>query len=129
MRQKGVALAEGGLVNGLVYADDTLLIDVDAAVVKSCMDCIRDAGQQSRLSFNWSKIKAIPVRAEAAIRKPDGTDVRTREHMTYLGSLLSTAGRITSELGRRIGQDNADFDTLRQVWSHSTLSTSKNRNL
>ena len=45
--------------------------------------------------------------------------------MIYLGSSLSSDGRVASEVGRRIGQAKADFDALRKVWSHSRLAVDR----
>ena len=89
------------------------------------MDCVAAAGRRYGLSFNWSKIEALPVRTEAAIPKPGGGTVVTKQNMIYLGSMIAADGRMASELGRRIGQAKADFDTLRKVWAHSTLLASQ----
>ena len=109
----------------LVYADDTLLIDVDDSMLQQFMDCIGQAGQEYGLSFNWSKLEALPIRTTAAIVKPDGTHVECKQAMVYLGSQLSADGRITSELGRRIGMARCDFQTLQKVWGHTSIPTKR----
>ena len=120
--QRQVQLSEGLLIHDLMYADDTLLIDADEDVVEAYMQCVGAAGAEYGLSFNWRKIDALPVRTSARIRKPDGTDIMTKDPMKYLGSMLSADGRIGSELGRRIGLAKADFEALRRVWAHASLS-------
>ena len=45
--------------------------------------------------------------------------------MVYLGSLLIADGRISSELGRRLGTAKIDFVTLEKIWVHSTLNRAK----
>ena len=74
------------------------------------------------LVFNWDKLESMPVRCENIIRKADGTLVKTKSSMVYLGSLLSNDGRIGSELARRLGMSRGDFQKLRRVWSHSNLT-------
>ena len=70
LARRGVKLHEDCLVNDLVYADDTLLIDVDEKVLEQFMECVGAAGQQYGLAFNWSKLEAMPVRKQATIEKP-----------------------------------------------------------
>ena len=125
LSKRGVNLHKDCIVNDLVYADDTLLIDVDEAVLTTFMNCVGEAGQHYGLSFNWKKLEALPVRTQASIMKPDGENVRTKDSMIYLGGLLSADGRITSEVARRIGQARCDFEGLRKVWSHSVLTVAQ----
>ena len=116
LRRRGVKLHEDCLVNDFVYADDTLLIDVDSKVLEEeFMECVGAAGQQYGLASNWSKLEVMPVCTQAKIEKPDRSLVTSKPGMVYLGSLLSSDGRVAAELGRRIGQGRADFDTLKQV--------------
>ena len=67
------------------------------------------------------------MRTRVHIQKPDGTEVASKDQMKYLGSMLSADGGIGSELGRRIGLAKADFEALRRVWAHASLS--RNRKL
>ena len=64
----------------------------------------------------------MPVRMQADIPKPDGTNVKSTDSMVYLGSFLSSDGRAGVELGRRIGEAKCSFDRLEKMWSHSSLS-------
>ena len=121
----GINLSNSSFVNELVYADDTLLLDVEADTLHAFMHCIGEAGAQYGLVFNWSKLEALPVRTEVVIRRPDGEKVETKERMVYLGSFLAADGRISSELNRRLGLARHDFETLKTIWSHSALSTSR----
>ena len=105
----------------LVYADDTLLIDLQSDVLQLFMECVAEAGKEYGLSFNWKKLEVLPVRTEACIVKPDGTQVTNKDGIIYLSSLLSAGGRITSELGRRLGLAQSDFNALERVWKHATL--------
>ena len=114
--------SEGLLADELVYADDTLILGLSSEYVQQYMACIQQVGQEYGLSFNWSKLEATGVRTDAAISKPDGTQVVVKDSMLYLGGLLSADGRIGAELARRIGAAKRDFATLTRVWSKFYLS-------
>ena len=40
----------------------------------------------------------------------------------YLGSLISKDGQPDSEISRRIGMATADFQALKQLWSHASVN-------
>ena len=63
----------------------------------------------------------LTVNCEDLISKPGGTPVKRKDAMVYLGSVLTSDGRAESELGRRVGAA-ADFDALKKVWGHSTIT-------
>ena len=115
----------GIMIDELVYADDTLLIGVNPDQLQAFMTNIGEAGLEYGLSFNWSKLEMLPIRTEATIQKPNGTAIDTKNRMVYLGSMLADDGRISSELNRRLGMARSDFEKLRLVWSHSTLSSKR----
>ena len=129
---KATALETAGLsaemvVHDLVYADDTLLVDIDEHAIEGYMHQVGQAGREYGLSFNWKKIEMLPVRMQARIDRPDGQPIACKESMVYLGSSLSADGRIGSELGRRLGMAQSDFRTLQRVWAHSSVN--RNRKL
>ena len=105
----------------LVYADDTLIIDVDAKSAEAFMKAIGEKGAEYGLYFNWSKLEVLPLRQPVCILKADGKAVATKEGIVYLGSLLSADGRLGGELGRRIGFAQADFASLTKVWRHANI--------
>ena len=42
--------------------------------------------------------------------------------MVYLGSLLSSDGKIISKINRRLGMARKDFGVLQSIWKHTSLS-------
>ena len=56
---------------------------------------------------------------------PDGSAVKSKSSMVYLGSSLSCDGRASTELNRRLGLARADFESLSRVWAHSTIGRRK----
>ena len=118
----GVQLHDASFANELVYADDTLLLDIDADVLHAFMLTIGSVGEEYGLKFNWKKLEMMPVRVDAVIRTPDGDQVKCKDQLVYLGSSLSSDGKVGSELNRRLGLARADYENLRKIWSHSALS-------
>ena len=108
-----------------MYADDTLLIGTDSDVLQTFMDSIAAAGKQYGLSFNWKKLELLRVRTSAKILTETGEQLKTKDSMIYLGSLLSADGKIASELARRLGAAQSEFSSLARVWKHSSLSRPK----
>jgi hypothetical protein len=109
-------------VDELLYADDTLLISADPLVLDFYMTCVGKAGRNYGLSFNWSKLEVMPVRCAHQFYSPTGEKIKQKDHMRYLGSLLSNDGRIGTELNARLGAARSDFETLCKVWSHTSIS-------
>ena len=112
-------------VDELIYADDTLVVGVQADRVQAFMNYIQQAGENYGLAFNWRKLELLPVRCEAAIAKPDGNVIASKDSIVYLGSLLSKSGKIGPELSRRLAAARSDFCTLAKVWSHSNITMQK----
>jgi hypothetical protein len=100
-------------------------VNVIYLVITIYMTNVGKAGKDVGLSFNWSKLEALPVKTTAKIRKLDGKYVPEKGSMVYLGSSLAADGKIGTELNRRIGSAQSDFRTLQRVWSHSSLPRQK----
>jgi hypothetical protein len=120
--ERKVILSSEVPVHELVYADDTLLIDVRSDTLQAYMDCVEEFGAEYGLALNWQKIEVLPARREAAMTTLNGSAVKQKDNMFYLGALLSADGRVGSELSRRLGMAQADFKALAQVWKHTLLS-------
>ena len=67
----------------------------------------------------------LPIRCEATVYKPDGTQIDEKDSLVYLGSLLNKSGNIGPELNRRLGAARSDFRQLSKVWKHTSLSLQK----
>ena len=106
----------------IAYADDTLLLGTSAEHVEEFLHCVARAGQSYGLELHPQKLQLLQVNCEEPIRLDDENTIRPCTSIGYLGSTLSSNGRMASELNRRIGMAKADFRSVRQVWTHSTLS-------
>jgi len=89
VQERGVCFGSTNAVNEVVFADDTLFLDVAPENLHAFMTSIGKAGLEYGLSFNWSKLELECVRSDAVIRKPGGSPVVSKDRMVYLGSLLS----------------------------------------
>ena len=67
----------------------------------------------------------LTVRCQAQVSNPDGSMVENKDHLVYLGGMLSANGQPGPELDRRLGAARGDFHTLQRVWSHARISTLK----
>ena len=104
------------------YADDTLLLGMAPEHVEEFLQCVGRAGQSYGLELHPDKLQLLQVNDMTPIRLNDEHEVKSHKSMTYLGATISPDGRMTTELNRRIGMAKADFRSIRQVWTRSTLS-------
>ena len=109
------------LVQELLYADDTLLVDVDSTCIQQYMKCVAEQGKVYGLVFNWGKLETLPLNCSCSIPTPEGGFVKQKERLVYLGSVLCADGSAASELNRRIGAARGEFDKLSRIWKHSCV--------
>eukprot|EP00933_Yihiella_yeosuensis_P047365 TRINITY_DN4317_c0_g4_i1.p1 TRINITY_DN4317_c0_g4~~TRINITY_DN4317_c0_g4_i1.p1 ORF type:complete len:298 (-),score=44.55 TRINITY_DN4317_c0_g4_i1:33-926(-) len=121
----GRTLSTTVAVHELLYADDTLLIDSEPETIEFYMQHVASAGHTYGLSFNWKKLELLAIGCDPHLATPDGSWVKRRETMVYLGSLLASDAGSGSELNRRIGAAKADFEKLQRVWSHANIGTAR----
>ena len=115
----------GDEIEELLYADDTLLIHSNPEIVKLYMECVRIAGMNYGLSFNWKKLENMPIRCDAEFFSPNGDPIQRKRSFKYLGSMLCHDGKVGTELSCRLGAAKSEFEALRRVWSHAAISKSK----
>ena len=121
LQQSGVQLNTETLVDELLYADDTLLVDVDSAVVEAYMHEVSKAGAVYGLTFNWGKLETLPINCSCNIADANGKLLQQKERIVYLGSMLSADGTSSSELNRRIGAARDTFSKLCRIWGHTSI--------
>jgi hypothetical protein len=118
----GIRLDSDFVCHEVVYADDTLLIDVFGENLQKYMQCVAAQGKLYGLSLNFSKVECMPVNCESSLVDPTGNLIQTKSKLKYLGAHLASDGTITSELAQKLGQAECEFKALRQVWAHSNIS-------
>jgi len=105
----------------LLYADDTLIIDAKADVAQHYMEVIAEEGARYGMSYNWAKLEVLRVRHGGHITKEDGSHVKEKDAIVYLGSLLAADGQVDTELSRRLGMATAEFAALERLWMHASI--------
>ena len=110
-------------INGMVYADDTLVVAAVPYRAETHMRCMEAMGMNYRLRLNWKKCEVLPLGCEANIGAPDGSCLTCKRSISYLGGYLDASGMAGPEICRRLGQAKGEFDKLAKVWRHSTLRT------
>ena len=54
-----------------------------------------------------------------------GNPIPTKDRIKYLGSILSQDGRMGTELNHRLGAARSEFDKLRKVWNHTSITRAR----
>ena len=111
-----------GVLADLLYADDTLLLGVNGKSVENFLRAVSDAGAAYGLSLHWGKLQLMRIRCSDPVRRPDGTNIDSKDTMAYLGTNLSEDGRISRELSRRLGTASADFRAMSRMWKHTSFT-------
>ena len=114
-------LVEKGCLEDLLYADDTLLLGRSSDSIQRFLAAVAAEGASYGLQLHWGKLQQLNVRCDAELSRPDGTSIQANTEMTYLGSVVSSDGRVLKELVRRIGMAHATFRELARLWKHSSL--------
>ena len=118
-------LLERGILAELLYADDTLLMGVNAASVERFMKAVSEAGAAYGLSLHWGKLQLLQVRCQESVHRPDGDKIDPKDSMTYLGATVADDGRIGRELARRLGMASSDFRAMAKMWKHTFVSRAR----
>ena len=118
----GIELSSQIGMHELLYADDTLLIDIHGISLQKYMDCIADQGLAYGMQFNWDKLEILAVNASVEILSKNNVPIKYKSSIQYLGSILSADGHFSSELSRRIGMASQDFKNLSKCWSHIRIA-------
>ena len=100
-------------------------MDIRGNTLQEYMQSYREVGTEYGLVFNWDKLEMTAVGKDVQILKFDGSPVKCKDNMIYLGSLLSSDGRIDTEISRRLGMAQEEFQLLSRVWNHANLSEHK----
>ena len=101
-------------IHELLYTDDILLMDISSSNLQVYIECIAKYGKFYDISFNSNNLEVLPVRYEGYILNEHKDEIINKSNIKYLGAMLSSNGRISSELSRRISMADQDFSNLYQ---------------
>ena len=74
------------------------------------------------MEVNWDKTLQMSICTGSVVHRPDGTELERKREIVYLGGLITSDGRVSRELSRRVGEGRSILNKLRQLWSHANLS-------
>ena len=93
-------------INNIRYADDTVLISTSPRELQKMLNKLEKIGEQYGMSINVNKTECLIVTKLETVSKLTlflkGNSIKQTEHFRYLGSLISSNGRFTNEIKRRI---------------------------
>ena len=81
------------------------------------------------MELHWDKFQLMPVRCNTNLRTPSGDLIPAKDSMVYLGATLSSSGRLSGELGRRLGAAWGEFCKYARAWKHTAISTARKINI
>lgn len=118
LRNDGVELLPGGRVFDLEYADDIVLVANSSQDMQRALDRLAIEVVRYGLRFAPSKCKILlqDWQGVAPVITLCGDTLEAVEHFTYLGSRISTAGKIEEEIKARISKARTAFASLRHLW-------------
>jgi len=115
------ALAEN-LLFEVLYADDTLLVGAQPEQVQEFAAAVEAEGKRYGMTLHWGQTQVLSVATEQCLKTPDGAIIEETGALKYLGSVLTSDGRVDSELSRRIGCAAQDFRNLQTLWNHANVT-------
>ena len=90
------------------------------------VDIIREKGYEYGLKFNEKKLEMMTINGAEKILAADGSYIKQKDVMVYLGSVIAKDGSIRTELSRRIGSANQAFNELERLWKYASISITRN---
>ena len=103
----------GHNINNLRYADDTILIATNERDLQALIDRIVDKSEIMGLSPNKKKTEVMITSKKNNQLKcsimVDGTILKQVNNFKYLGTVITSDGRCTTEVKCRIGQAKVAF--------------------
>ena len=122
---KSREMHESGGLSVLLYADDTLLMGASQTSMQELLDVIARTGLRYGMELHWQKFQLLQVNRQVKLRTPSGEDITARKLMTYLGTTIYSDGKVANELNQKLGAARAEFQKLRKLWNHSSLSKTR----
>ena len=112
------ASMHAGLLDAVLYADDTLLIGASDSRLQELLISVADTGSKYGLALHWSKFQLLEVNGCFKLQAPDGTTIEPDDALTYLGATIFSDGGIKSELNRKLGTAWGEHGTGQNLESH-----------
>ena len=112
----------GENINNIRYADDTALIAGSEEELQSLLDKIVTESEQKGLFLNVKKTECMVVSKKAinpiCDLKSKGENIKQVQKFKYLGYMITSDGRCSTEIKRRMAIAKDSFNKMRPKVSH-----------
>ena len=113
-------------INNIRYADDTVLISTSPRELQKMLNELEKIGEQYGMSIDVSKTECLVVTKLERVPRLTlflkGNSIKQTEHLRCLGSLISSNGRSTNEIKRRIVLAKQAFIDLGYILRNKKMS-------
>ncbi|GFR63914.1 endonuclease-reverse transcriptase [Elysia marginata] len=114
------------IISNLRYADDIVLIAENTKDLQRLLDIVREEIQKKGLELNSEKTEIMVVSRKETLpninKYINDTNLQQRDHFKYLGALISSDGRDTTEISSRIAQSKTMFKRLKNILTNPQMS-------
>ena len=78
LQKNGLSLSKDLPLHELLYADDTLLMDICGQNLQAFMDVVVRKGAAYGLQMNWKKVEVLPINCEATLTDSTGNILKSK---------------------------------------------------
>lgn len=116
------------LIRDFLYADDCALAAHSENALQELADSLAVAANKFGMTISLSKTEVMFQPAPNSVSPTpiihiNGTQLKTVDEFTYLGSCLSSSANLDSEISRRLAKANSSFGRLwTRVWQERGLN-------
>ena len=116
----------GTPVNTIRYADDTALIANNKEDLHKLLQILKEESEKRGLNINKKKTKIMVFSKQQTTPKckiiMDGEELEHIEHFNYLGSELTTDGRSTKDIRKRIVLAKQAFNNMKSILTNKKIT-------
>ena len=122
--EAGIDFLPGTRIRDLDYADDIVIFGDNPRILQATLDKLTFEFQKYSLQFAPAKCKVLIQDWHTAVPELSigGQPLDIVDSFTYLGSVITATGEISSEISARICKARTSFVNLRHLWRRRDLS-------
>ena len=93
--------------------------------MRRLLESVATTGARFGMELHWGKFQLLNIRCNMTVSASNGKPIAAKTSMGYLGTTLSSDGRMDSELSRKIGMAWAEYRKLERLWKHTSLPVAR----
>ena len=105
----------------VVYADDTICVSTSTESMNMFLKDIEQEGLKYGMKFNKTKCELLTTSLNADVKFADGSNVKRKPEVTYLGCQLNQYSNISQEISKRIANCMVILKRLDIFWRHCDI--------